>query len=371
MTASPLDPLREKLDEIDRQIVDLLSQRFETAREVGTLKKKHGMNVTDSSREQALITKLEELTSDSLLREHIQTIYATIIAACKSPQELFMYDTMPFKSVGVIGMGVMGGSIARALQVRNPAASLYTLEREGSRATVAKPCSLPVLVESCDLIVIASPIDTVIPMAQDIARQATGRKHKLTVIDIASVKGSIAQEFMTLTNDSVEFLATHPMAGSEKSGYKASKATLFLHNPWIITPHSKNTESTIAAVKNMIMYIGGLPTLSDPEEHDRNVAVVSHLVFLVSVYMFAYIATDYEEIMSLAGSGFETTTRLASGSIEMHDQIFKHNSANILKALSSFLQFVNSHRIDTSGSYDFFAAYKTSRDEYISKKYSK
>ncbi|MEN9327606.1 MAG: hypothetical protein RI947_414 [Candidatus Parcubacteria bacterium] len=373
MSGSDLSPLRTRLDAIDKQIAELLTERFEIAKEVGAVKKRNNAPITDTVREQALIQKLEQQIDDPLLKEYIEPIYRSVIASCKAPQQLFAYDTLPYSQIGIIGLGLIGGSIAKALRAKNADLPIYSLLKNPPRdtKTITKEVDMRTLVETCDLVVIASPIDTIISIAHSIASYASGRTQRLVVIDVASVKSSISEEFMKMTNAQVEFVPTHPMAGSEKSGYKASKASLFLHNPWVITPHEHNKNSTVDTLKDVIKYLGGTPVVSDAVAHDRNVAVVSHLVFLVSVYMFAFIATDYEEIMELAGSGFETTTRLASGNIEMHDQIFKHNTDNILQSLQDFIKFINSHRIDTSDSLDFFTAYKTSRDEYIEKKYTR
>ena len=222
--------------------------------------------------------------------------------------------------------------------------------------------SMEGLVSQVDMIVIAVPIDATVPVAQAIKRFESVRTHPLLVIDIASVKTNIAHVFESLTSSRMEFLPTHPMAGSEKSGFQFSTADLFAKRPWVITPHGHSTAWAKTIMRRVITSMGGIPHLLPLGEHDRIIASVSHLVFLISTYLYAFVHDHRRAGPDLTGSGFEEVTRLASGSADMHASIYRENRRAIEKAHKEFIKFMKGYPLSPRSSLQFFKKYKRARD---------
>src|SRR5271156_2471567 len=135
--------------------------------------------------------------------------------------------------IGIIGSGLMGGSLQKGID--------GAVLLEGN--WIEK-------IEEIDVLILATPITAILEIAEKIAKRR-GRK-KLLVLDIGSVKKTITETFEKLTGGFLEFLGSHPMAGNEKSGYENSDPKIFQGAVWAITPHSKNTEGSIAAAEELI-----------------------------------------------------------------------------------------------------------------------
>jgi prephenate dehydrogenase len=215
------------------------------------------------------------------------------------------------KKIKIIGLGLMGGSIAKDL---------------GEEA-----------VAEMELVILATPLSTIIPLATEIAEQAKG---PLIVMDIGSVKGEIARHFEKLSTDQVQFVATHPMAGSEKSGYENSRAGLFLDAPWVITPHSKNTPQALEVVEALIRRLGARPLRMDAETHDWRAALVSHLPYMASLSILKFVTKEEPESLEMAGPGFQSVTRLAHDNPALRYDIATQNAAMIKRAFNEWLDFL-------------------------------
>lgn len=279
-----------------------------------------------------------------------------------------------FKNIGILGLGLIGGSIVKTLKLKNKNIRLYTVKRNNDK-DIQIANKLKFLNKICDnyeeflnkveLIIIATPIETIIPIAK-IIYQTNHLKKKVIVIDVGSIKGKIVNEFEKLTND-FEFIGTHPMAGGDKSGFQNSDPFLFLNYLWIITPHRKNKKSSIVKIKKFIEYLGAKSKILNAKDHDRFIGIVSHLIFVISTYLFAFSIEKYKKSLEFSGKGFKTTTRLASANPEMHHQIFINNYRNIQKSLKEFLHFIKENKITKSNSLKIFKKYKLLRDKFYNK----
>src|SRR5690606_34512451 len=119
---------------------------------------------------------------------------------------------------------------------------------------------------------------------RDALREDVGANHdgKKLVIDVASVKKSVTNVFSVLSDANVEFVATHPMAGTEFSGFNHARKGLFKSKPWIICPHEDNAADSIDFVKNFVDSFGAYTRVMDADTHDRHAAAVSHSVIVLS-----------------------------------------------------------------------------------------
>ncbi|GBD34490.1 Prephenate dehydrogenase [bacterium HR35] len=359
--------LRKKIDKIDKKIIKFLEKRILLVEKINKVKEKRKLSLTSSRREEEIINNLKRIAQNDFLKENIWEIYSNIFTLSKKQRSFFRFPQLDFKNIGIIGLGIIGGSMAKALKLKDKNLNVFSIKRDDKdikealkEKIIDKVYDLKELIFKSDLIVLATPIEHIIPWAYEIKKNLIFDK-KLIVIDVGSVKEKIALEFERLTDDKLEFLATHPMAGSDKSGFLFSKATLFINYPWIITPHSKNKKLTINKIKNLVKFLGAKPKLLSPAEHDKIVAKVSHLVFLISALLFAYAYETNKKSLNYSGTGFKTTTRLTSGNPFMHWQIYFNNKKNIDKELKNFIKFLKSSKIDLN----FFLKYKILRDKII------
>lgn len=364
--------LRKKIDILDKKIIKLLDKRLEIAEQILKYKEKLSLPFTSYKRELEILNKLKKVIKNKLLNEEIEDIYSKIFELSKKTRILNKNKILPFSKIGIIGLGIIGGSIAKAIKFKNKNTKIFTLKRADKNIILAKKnnyidkvLSIKNLIKECDLIILATPIECIIPTAQEIKKYKNLRTTPLLIIDVGSIKEKIAQKFKKLTSHKIEFLATHPMAGSDKSGFKFSKGTLFINYPWIITPHSKNKKESIQKISQFIKYVGGLPKLISPKQHDIVVAKVSHLIFSISTLLFAYVYDTGKNYIQFSGTSFKSTTRLASSNPYMQHQILINNFSNISKELNSFMKYLKIKKITKENSLEFFKKYKNLRDKIL------
>ncbi|MBX7065931.1 MAG: prephenate dehydrogenase [Parachlamydiales bacterium] len=239
---------------------------------------------------------------------------------------------MAFQKIGIIGLGLIGGSIAKKLQQKGY--SIYTVKSKSADIQKAKPIlagifpTLNALVKEVDLLIIATPLSTIISIAKKIKTD-----HPLLVIDVGSVKGDIVKEFEKLSGGNLEFLSTHPMAGTEKKGFDAATPDLFEKAPWIIIPHKKNK----AKIEPLLRKLGAKPITMNAKEHDEKVGLISHLPMLLSIALWDFVQKKDPKSMEIAGPSFRTMTRLAHGNEELYKDILKFNKARIKTLWAKFL----------------------------------
>jgi prephenate dehydrogenase len=364
--------LRKDIDEIDKKIVKFLEKRLKLVQKLNLIKESEKLPLSDLKREKEIIEKLKIIASHPLLKEFVESFYQGIFKLSKLERLVNLNENLPFKKIGIIGLGVIGGSIVKTLKYKDRNIKISTLNTPTAKKDIelAKKekyldeiFDLKNLVNNSELIIIATPIEIIVPSAKEIKKEFKNDKN-LIVIDVGSIKEKIAKEFEKLTDEKIEFLATHPMAGSDKVGFENSKIGLFINYPWIITPHSKNKEETIEKIKLFVEYLGGRPKILAPKDHDKIVARVSHLVFLISKLLFSYVYDLDKKYLEYSGTGFETTTRLTSGNPLMYSQIYKNNFENIQKELKNFIAYLKKIKIKPKESFQFFERYKRSRDKF-------
>jgi prephenate dehydrogenase len=221
--------------------------------------------------------------------------------------------------VGIIGSGLMGGSLQKGID------GAVLLGKDWIDR-----------IEEFDLLILATPISAIFEIAETIAKRAPQKK--LLILDIGSVKKSITETFEKLTGGSLEFLGTHPMAGKEKSGYENSDPKIFQGAVWVITPHAKNMERSMGAAEELIRSLGAKPMRMLAEEHDRRAAMISQLPYLISKTLSDFVDS---ESLAMAGPGFKSMVRLASDNLEMRNEIDRYNRENIEECLKGYIESLN------------------------------
>jgi prephenate dehydrogenase len=237
--------------------------------------------------------------------------------------------------VAIVGLGLVGGSLARALSggsykvigIDRPSVLKRVLK---SRIQMSTSPNLSAALEA-DLIVLAAPPEANISLLRTLS---TGVAPTTIVTDLGSVKGPICAEARACGLAS--FVGGHPMAGSERSGFAASTADLFRGNPWILTPNGAPPRA-LAAVRALTRAVGARTHLMSPREHDRAVAFLSHMPQIVSWAIAAAAGGDpvAGQHLRLAGSGFKDMTRLARSSRSLWLEILGQNDKEVVRAIRS------------------------------------
>jgi len=243
----------------------------------------------------------------------------------------------------VIGLGLIGGSIALDLRSSGLATELVGIDLNPVNASRAVELGLVdkidnegIAISTADLVVLAIPVNA---LSQLLPSVLDSIKKKAAVIDTGSTKRMICRAVDQHPNRG-QFVASHPIAGTENSGPDAAFEGLFRGKTNIICEQEKSSKEALM-VANRVFTVLGLETIfMDSEEHDKHVAYVSHLSH-VSSFLLGQTVLDIERdeknIFALAGSGFASTVRLAKSSPDMWAPIFEQNAEFLSQALAEYI----------------------------------
>jgi len=237
------------------------------------------------------------------------------------------------KIVGIAGLGLVGGSLARALTRAGYCVVGIDRPAVGRRAfrarAVAATATIDEAARGADLVVLAAP-----PRANRLLlrRLAANAPATLVVTDVTSVKAPICREAARLGLPA--FVGGHPMAGTESSGFAASSADLFHRRPWILVT-GKAPPRAVSMVRSLVRAAGGRPVVMDAIEHDRAMAFLSHLPQVVSWALLDAARRDgvASRHLEVAGPAFRDMTRLARSPRPLWRQILTENRAEVTRAL--------------------------------------
>jgi prephenate dehydrogenase len=243
-------------------------------------------------------------------------------------------------TIAILGPGLLGGSLALALkrqaetQVRLWARRAEALaEAEGAADLLTM--DLEEAVRGAEMVVLATPVTKMVELAQQIAPHL---QTDCLVTDVGSVKASLVQPMSAaLSSGSACFIGSHPMAGSEKSGFKAARADLFERATTIITPQPSHDASQVARLESFWSALGCKVLRMDAEEHDRKVARISHLPHAVAAAVVRAALSADASAAACSGNGFRDATRIADGEAGLWTGILLENRAEVLSALKDVL----------------------------------
>lgn len=277
---------------------------------------------------------------------------------------------------GFVGLGLIGGSIARGLREKYPACAITAYDVEPASVEAAKRdgvvtiCAYEIdrVFSSCDLIFLCAPIscnDENLLHLQKII----GKDTLLT--DVGSVKGDI-YEHIRAAGLERQFVGGHPMTGSERTGYQNSKAMLLENAYYILTPTEKTPREKTDLMTELVRSLGAIPLILSPMEHDYVTAGISHLPHVISASLVNLVKNkdSAEGIMKLiAAGGFKDITRISSSSPVMWEHICMTNRDNILSLLDSYmesLQDIRKHIAaqNAQATYDFFESARSYRESF-------
>ena len=246
-----------------------------------------------------------------------------------------------FEQLSVLAPGLLGGSVAKATRHRGLARRivLWSRQPENRLQLRTQPWCDEVrdtpedAVRGASLVVLAAPVEGIIALTQSIGpRLAAGT----LVTDVGSVKGEIARLGHAAMPPGVHFVGAHPMAGSEKSGWKHATETLFERRPCFVTPVPATNAAALEAIVRFWQALGAEVTTVDPDAHDEIVAHISHLPQVVAASLCHFLAQKNHAWRNFAGGGLRDTTRIGAGDPTMWIEILRQNREEVLRALRQF-----------------------------------
>lgn len=251
---------------------------------------------------------------------------------------------MTDSTFGFIGLGLIGGSIAKGIKRSCPDARIMAYMRTRSRLEQAQADGIVDVIldgvgeelRECDIIFLCTPVEY---NAQYLSIIRPWLKPGAILTDVGSTKSNIHQVVKELGMEDV-FIGGHPMAGSEKTGYENATDHLLENAYYIVTPTAVTRREDVDRMVAVAELIGSIPIVLDYNEHDRIVAAISHLPHLIASSLVNLVknSDNQEESMRrLAAGGFKDITRIASSSPEMWEQICMTNTANLVPMMESYI----------------------------------
>ncbi len=281
---------------------------------------------------------------------------------------------MKFSKVGFIGLGLIGGSIARKIRINNPSASI--IATAGHKETIEEAHHLGIidnneLIEikdfnDCDVIFLCAPVNKNIQYLKELKDII---KSDCIITDVGSTKTHIHEQVILLDMEN-NFIGGHPMTGSEKTGIQNSDELLLENAYYIITPTAKSSAENINEFEKFVKDLGSLPLVLDYKEHDHATAAISHLPHMIA-YALANLVEDIdseqETMKTIAAGGFRDVTRIASSSPIMWENICSSNKEQLLELMSLYEKEMNKLKnyIETDNSnalIEYFQKSKEYRD---------
>jgi prephenate dehydrogenase len=239
--------------------------------------------------------------------------------------------------VGIVGLGLIGGSLGLALRRLGHSIEVTGVARRAEsaadaiqRAAVDQASTDLADLSDCDIVVVATPIEEIAGVLDRLGSIVTAGT---LITDVASVKRPVLGWAECLPNPS-RFLGGHPVAGKTRSGLGESDAGLFDHEPWIFTPTPGQDVRPFDTWFEMVRALGATVSFMRADVHDRQMAYLSHLAFVLSSAFSETVQKNADA--TLGGPGYRSMVRLAGGDPAMYEAIAQENRDALLEALERF-----------------------------------
>lgn len=266
-------------------------------------------------------------------------------------------DFSQIRSITILGVGLIGGSLALALKAKDFRGKITGLGRRRQTLDIAlergavdnATTDFQAGLRDADLVVVGTPVDLVPRMVQRIAEIRTSDSRPLLITDVGSIKGQIVEEIESfLTVPDLYFVGSHPMAGSEKTSIAAARADLFDGAKCIVTPTDKTHPQALKLVTDLWESVDTQVCHLPPIEHDLLIAGASHLPHLIASILtntVGEIGNDTAKALDFAATGFRDTTRIAAGSPQLWRAIFMQNAHSLLPMIDSTIEHLTEFKI--------------------------
>jgi prephenate dehydrogenase len=248
----------------------------------------------------------------------------------------------PFSRVGIVGLGLIGGSVALAARRAWPDITITAFDEHAATAEAARRCGVDRTVDhltgldGCDLLLFAVPVSAMLGLLPQLTRFS----HASVITDVGSTKREVVAAAQSAGLR--QFIGGHPMAGRERGGLAYAIPDLFQHRPWLLVAADETTPAARQAARQIEQFVSGLgaaPQWIGAEEHDRAVAFVSHLPQIVSLALMNAAAGALDRRgLAAHGRAFDEMTRLASSPPDLWEGILTRNADHIAEALAAFVR---------------------------------
>ncbi|WP_051191801.1 prephenate dehydrogenase [Microbacterium luticocti] len=233
-------------------------------------------------------------------------------------------------TVRIVGTGLLGASIGHALTALGVDVALFDTSPAQQRLAVDYGAGRPARADDAPrLVVVAVPPD----VTADVVAHELAAHPDAVVTDVASVKFEPLRALRDRGVDLTHYIGSHPLAGRERGGAISARADIFVGRPWVVCRDDETSPADLAVVEGLALDVGATPIEMDPAEHDRSVALVSHVPQLVASLLAGRFVTAPEGALRLAGQGVRDTTRIAASAPELWVQILGANATPVVDVL--------------------------------------
>ncbi|MDA3847792.1 MAG: prephenate dehydrogenase/arogenate dehydrogenase family protein [Vallitaleaceae bacterium] len=280
-----------------------------------------------------------------------------------------------FKHVGIIGLGLIGGSLAKAIKKYQLAEKITAYNRSpinleqalSDRSIDMGSSTIDNAFKDCDIIFLCLPVDVNIALAKRLELIVS---KDCIITDVSSTKTEICQEMKSID---INFIGGHPMTGSEKTGYIASNELIFENAYYIYTKDESTKTSDIDKLIAFTETIKAIPIIMDSNKHDFVTASISHVPHVIAsglVNIVKQLDSPEGYMHDLAAGGFKSITRIASSSPDVWQQICASNKDNVVEVLDLYINYLtdvknNIQLYNPDYVYDFFNNARDYRDSFI------
>ena len=249
-----------------------------------------------------------------------------------------MKEKILFNKVTIIGVGLIGGSIGMALKKKRLAKEVIGLCHRRSTINLALrrkaidkgTLNLKAAIKDADLIILATPIKSIIKLAHQIIKQMN---NKCILTDVGSSKFEVVNTIERNLPNNIKFVPAHPLAGSEKKGVKFASSELFINSVCILTPTKKIDVRAMRIIRKLWQSLGAEVKILDPSEHDDIISFVSHLPHMLA---FSLINSIPKKYLKFVTRGLQDSTRIAASDPLVWRDICLTNSNQIVKTIKIF-----------------------------------
>jgi prephenate dehydrogenase len=254
-----------------------------------------------------------------------------------------------FPRIAIVGLGLIGGSIAFGARRAWPSTHVVAIDREPvvrealSRRAIDAAADDFASVADADLIVLSAPVRQNISLLRRVAVHASP---SAVITDVGGTKRTIVDAAAALSQP-VTFVGGHPLGGGARGGFEFATASLFARRPWIFTPHDATAADAVSRLSAFVTGLGAQPMTLDAAEHDRLMALISHLPQLAATALMEVVgAAATAGGLRMAGQGLVDTTRLASSPADVWRDICVTNADEISNALDLLIERLSEMRSD-------------------------
>ena len=253
-----------------------------------------------------------------------------------------------FEKIAILGLGLIGGSIALAARQIWPKSLVIgvdnkdVLEQAMVRHAIDIAADEPYVIAEADLVILAAPVRQNVQLLAQIDEHV---EQAAVITDVGSTKRAIVEAARALP-PRFTFVGGHPMGGAARGGFEAARSDLFKGRPWIFTPHTDTAGEALEKLSAFAAALGATPKTMGASEHDRLLAFLSHLPQLTASALMSVVGDQAPEALSLAGRGLVDTTRLAASPAGIWVDIAATNADQIRRALDSLIALLTELRDD-------------------------